>query len=170
MINAFKKYILLFLSINFWCCEESTNPQPNYRISLIDFEDITISLDSLFTYYTLEFNVTYDHIDGLVDAGPYPISDVDVVWTSNLFFTNKETGEYAKCNNYSECQNITASQFVTDTLSLAGENNMYVNELVLSRLMVDDSLILYYDIYQNGESIDYREKNELGNYIALKLY
>ena len=170
MINAFKKYILLFLSINFWCCEESTNPQPNYRISLIDFEDITISLDSLFTYYTFEFNVTYDHIDGLVDAGPYPISDVNVVWTSNLFFTNKETGEYAKCNNYSECQNITSSQFVTDTLSLAGENNIYVNELMLSRLMVDDTLILYYDIYQNGESIDYREKNELGNYIVLKLY
>ena len=48
--------------------------------------------------------------------------------------------------------------------------DIYVNELMLSRLMVDDTLILYYDIYQNGESIDYREKNEFGNYIALKLY
>ena len=170
MINAFKKYILLFLSINFWCCEESTNPQPNYRISFIEFEDIALSLDSLFTHYTFEFNVTYDHIDGLVDAGPYPISDVNVVWISNLFFTDRETGEYEKCDSYSECQDIMASRFVTDTLSVAGENNIYVNKLMLSRPMVDDTLILYYDIYQNGESIDYREKNELGNYITLKLY
>lgn len=165
-----KKYLLFVLFIGFWSCEEESNPQPNYRISLVDLEDVILSPDSLFTYYTFEFNVTYDHIDGLVDAGPYPISDVNVVWTSNFYFTNKETGEYAKCDNYLESQNIDGSYLVTDSLSVAGENDIYTNELMLSRLMIDDTLILFYDIYKNGESVDYREKNESGNYITLYLY
>ena len=161
---------MVFTLLTVWSCEEKSEPEPNYRISLIEFENITLATDSLFTHYTFEFNVTYDYIDELVDAGPYPISDVNVVWSSNLYYTNKTTGEYEKCDSYSKCQNVDISSLVTDTLSVARENDIYTNELLLSRLMINDTLILYYDIHKNGLSIDYREKNESGNYLTLQLY
>ena len=128
--------ILLFTIFAFWSCEEKSEPEPNYRISLIDFEKLTLSPDSLLTYFTLEFNVTYDYVDELADAGPYAVSDVNVVWTSNLYYTDKETGEYEKCDDFFDCQNVDVSKLVTNTLSVAGENNIYINELLLSKLRI----------------------------------
>ena len=112
-------HILISIFFFWFSCSIETEKRENYNISLIDFEDISIIPDSLFTHILFEFNVFYDFIEGVVDAGPYTVSDVEVVWTSNIFYTDMDTGAYSKCetdsNNYFDCPDVDGSMFVIDT-------------------------------------------------------
>ncbi len=78
----------------FWfSCSIETEKREDYTINLIDFDGITIIPDSLYTQISLEFNVVYGFIEGVVD-GRYTVSDVEIVWSSNLFYIDKDIGAY----------------------------------------------------------------------------
>ena len=172
-----RRYISLLLFIGSTClfclsCSIETEKREDYYISLIEFENITIIPDSLFTNILLEFNVVYSFIDGLVD-GSYTVSDVEIVWSSNIYYTDKDMGAYSKCetdsHNYFDCQDFDRSMLVTDTLSIAGTNDIYTNELVLSNLMASDTLILHYSIHRNGKPVDYYYKDTYYDLIVLPI-
>ena len=157
----------------FWfSCSIETEKREDYTINLIDFDGITIIPDSLYTQISLEFNVVYGFIEGVVD-GSYTVSDVEIVWSSNLFYIDNDMGTYSKCetdsHNYFDCQDVDRSMLVTDTLSIAGTNDIYTNELVLSNLMVSDTLILHYSIHRNGKPVDYYYKDTYYDLIALPI-
>ena len=166
-------HILILIFFFWFSCSIETEKRENYNISLIDFEDISIIPDSLFTHILFEFNVFYDFIEGVVDAGPYTVSDVEVVWSSNIFYTDMDTGAYSKCetdsHNYFDCQDVDGSMLVTDTLSIAKTNDIFTNELVLSNLMVSDTLILHYSIHRNGKPVDYYYKDTYYDLIVLPI-
>ena len=167
-------HILISIFFFLFSCSIETEKRENYNISLIDFEDISIIPDSLFTHILFEFNVFYDFINGVVDAGPYTVSDVEVVWSSNIFYTDMDTGAYSKCetdsNNYFDCPDVDGSMFVIDTLSIAGANDIYTNKLVLSNLMIGETLILHYSIHKHGKPVDYYYKNTYRDLIVLPIY
>tara|TARA_B110001454_G_C12472158_1_gene330819 strand:+ start:27 stop:554 length:528 start_codon:yes stop_codon:yes gene_type:complete len=174
MINRIILFIIIGLVFLIcFSCYNDTQKRENYSISLIDFEDINLNQDSLFTHISFKFNVLYDFIEGIVDGGPYAISDVEVVWSSNLFYLNKNTGVYSKCDyvrdSYFECVNIDKTMFVLDTLSVAGENDIYTNKLELSNLMIGDTLILHYMIYKNGNPLEYYYKDIYKDLIILAI-
>ena len=154
-------------------CSNDTQKRENYNISLIDFEEITLNPDSLFTHISFKFNVLYDFIEGIVDGGPITVSDVEVVWSSNFFYLDKNTGVYSKCDNikdsYFECVNIDKAMFVLDTLSATGANDNYTNKLELSNLMIGDTLILHYMIYKDGNPLDYYYKDIYKDLIILPI-
>ena len=116
--------------------------------------------------------MVYSFIDGLVD-GSYNVSDVEIVWSSNIIYTDKDMGAYSKCetdsHNYFDCQDFDRSMLVTDTLSIAGTNDIYTNELVLSNLMASDTLILHYSIHRNGKPVDYYYKDTYYDLIVLPI-
>ena len=172
------RYFTLLLFIGSTClfclsCSIETEKREDYYIRLIDSEHISIIPDSLFTHILFEFNVFYDFIDGVVDAGPYTVSDVEVVWSSNIFYTDKDTGAYSKCetdsHNYFDCQDVDRSMLVTDTLSIAGTNDIFTNELVLSNLMIGETLVLHYSIHKNGKPVDYYYKDTYRDLIVLPI-
>ncbi|SVC52767.1 uncharacterized protein METZ01_LOCUS305621 [marine metagenome] len=174
MVNRITLLLFIGLACLFcFSCSNETERRGNYNISLIEFEDISIIPDSLFTHILFEFNVFYDFIDGLVDGGPYTVSDVEVVWSSNIFYTDKDTGAYSKCetdsHNYFDCQDVDGSMLVTDTLSIAGANDIYTNELVLSNLMIGETLVLHYSIHKNGKPVDYYYKDTYRDLIVLPI-
>ena len=157
----------------FWfSCSIETEKREDYTINLIDFDGITIIPDSLYTQISLEFNVVYGFIEGVVD-GSYTVSDVEIVWSSNLFYIDKDMGAYSKCetdsHNYFDCQDFDRSMLVTDTLSIAGPNDIYTNELVLSNLMIGDTLILHYSIHKNGKAVDYYYQDTYYDLIVLPI-
>jgi len=166
-------HILISIFFFWFSCSIETEKRENYNISLIDFEDISIIPDSLFTHILFEFNVFYDFINGVVDAGPYTVSDVEVVWSSNIFYTDMDTGAYSKCetdsNNYFDCPDVDGSMFVIDTLSIAGANDIYTNKLVLSNLMIGETLILHYSIHKNGKPVDYYYQDTYYDLIVLPI-
>lgn len=166
-------HILISVFFFWFACTLETEKRENYNISLIDLEDISIIPDSLFTHISFEFNVFYDFIDGIVDGGPYTVSDVEVVWSSNIFYTDMDTGAYSKCetdsNNYFDCPDVDGSMLVTDTLSIAGADDIYTNKLVLSNLMIGDTLILHYSIHKNGKPVDYYYKDTNSDLIVLPI-
>ena len=157
----------------FWfSCSIETEKREDYTINLIDFDGITIIPDSLYTQISLEFNVVYGFIEGVVD-GSYTVSDVEIVWSSNLFYIDKDMGAYSKCetdnHNYFECQDVDGSMLVTDTLSIAGPNDIYTNELVLSNQMIGDTLLLHYSIHKNGKAVDYYYQDTYYDLIVLPI-
>ena len=157
----------------FWfSCSTETEKREDYTINLIDFDGITIIPDSLYTQISLEFNVVYGFIEGVVD-GSYTVSDVEIVWSSNLFYIDKDMGAYSKCEtdsyNYFECQGVDGSMLVTDTLSIAGPNDIYTNELVLSNQMIGDTLLLHYSIHKNGKAVDYYYQDTYYDLIVLPI-
>lgn len=174
MKNQFILFSKIGLAFLFFCsCSNDTQKRENYKITLIDFEQITLNPDSLFTNISFNYNVLYDFIEGIVDGGPFPVSDVDVAWSSNFYYLNNNTGIYSKCDNikdsYFECINIDKDMLVIDTLSVVRENNIYTNNLVLSKLMVGDTLILHYEIYKNGNPLDYYFKDTYNDIIVLPI-
>ena len=168
--NSIHTLVSMFL---FWfSCSIETEKREDYTINLIEFEGITIIPDSLYTQFSLEFNVVYGFISGVVD-GSYTVSDVEIVWSSNIFYTDKDMGAYSKCetdsHNYFDCQDVDGSMLVTDTLSIAGPNDIYTNELVLSNLMIGDTLILHYSIHKNGKPVDYYYQDTYYDLIVLPI-
>tara|TARA_X000001036_G_C20511891_1_gene738475 strand:+ start:209 stop:736 length:528 start_codon:yes stop_codon:yes gene_type:complete len=174
MINRFILFSIICLAFLFiYSCSNDIQKRENYKITLIDLEQITLNPDSLFTNIPFNYNVLYDYIEGIVDGGPFPVSDVEVVWISNFFYLYNNTGNYSKCDNikdsYFECINIDKDMLVIDTLSVAGDDNIYTNNLVLSKLMIGDTLILHYEIYKNGEPLDYYYKDIYNDLIILPI-
>tara|TARA_Y100001968_G_scaffold27164_1_gene21230 strand:+ start:40 stop:567 length:528 start_codon:yes stop_codon:yes gene_type:complete len=174
MVNRFILFNIVGLVFLLCCtCSNDTQKRENYKITLIDFEQVTLNPDSLFTNITFKYNVLYDFIEGVVDGGPFPVSDVEVVWISNFFYLDNNSGIYSKCDNikdsYFECVNIDKDMLVIDTLSVAGENNIYTNNLVLSKPMIGDTLILHYEIYKNGKPLDYYYKDTYNDLIILPI-
>jgi hypothetical protein len=84
-----------------------------------------------------------------------------------------DTGAYSKCetdsNNYFDCPDVDGSMFVIDTLSIAGANDIYTNELVLSNLMIGETLVLHYSIHKNGKPVDYYYKDTYRDLIVLPI-
>ena len=167
-----KKYLsiieLFFFSSAFLficSCSNDLQKRENYKLSLIGFEQVTLNPDSLFSNISFSYNVLYDFVEGVVDGGPFPVSDVEVFWISNFFYLDNNTGNYSKCDNikdnYFECINIDKNMLVIDTLSLPKQNNMYTNNLELSKQMIGDTLMLHYEIYKNGKPLDYYYKDDL---------
>tara|TARA_B100000579_G_C22826714_1_gene853559 strand:+ start:148 stop:675 length:528 start_codon:yes stop_codon:yes gene_type:complete len=174
MINRFTllKFIWLVFLLCF-SCSSDTQKREDYKISLIGFEEIVLNPDSLFTNISFNYYVLYDFIEGIVDGGPFPVSDVEVVWISNFYYSDNNTGLYSKCDkikdSYFQCDNIDKSMFVIDTLSTPGENDIYTNKLELSNLMIGDTLILHYVIYKNGNILDYYYKDTYNDIIILPI-
>ena len=155
--------IVWYVIILCFSCSSDTQKREDYNITLIDFEEITLNHDSLFTNIQFDYYVLYDFIDGLVDGGPFAVSDVEVAWISNFYYLDNETGNYSKCDiirdGYYHCANTDSVLFAVDTLSVLGENDIYSNQLKLSNQMIGDTLILHYTIYKNGDPLDYYYKD-----------
>ena len=59
-----KKYLFIILLFGvgfllFFSCSNDTQKREDYKISLIDLEEITLNPDSLFTHISFNYNVLY---------------------------------------------------------------------------------------------------------------
>ena len=154
-------------------CTSDTQKREDYKLTLIDFEEITLNPDSLFTTIQFDYFVLYDFIDGLADGGPFAVSDVEVAWISNFYYLSNATGNYLKCDiirhGYSSCTNMDGVVFAVDLMSTPGENDIYSNQLKLSNQMIGDTLILHYTIYKNGDPLDYYYKDPSRDLIIIPI-